>query len=326
MPLPLVPIVVGTAVRWIAIRAIPYVFRFLVRWLPTALRWGVRHAGTAVRWGLRAGRDALRWGVRRGGDALRWGLRAGRAAAGWGLRFAISIARFGMRLALPLIRLGRYLHSFRLVRWGLRLLRLLPGVTRMLGALGVIQDQITIKLQGGPRSSLKYLFKVAAGIAFGKVKRLVPAGGGFPNPFPPPVRIGVHYALERRELELVVIAEQSLIAATAFSGVGAVESLPVFSGPSMTSKAADWDFEFLVGAIKPVSLADLAGKVMLTDSPTCPDPITGVDGPSKSYRPTGDARSRGTLVRMVTAALANPVQQGPSTFGLPTEANRFTGG
>lgn len=197
----------------------------------------------------------------------------------------------------------------------------------MLGALGVIQDKISVKLTGGPRSNLKDLFRVGCAIAFSKVRRMVPAGAQL-NPFPAPVKIGVHYALERRELEVVMIAEQSLttIAITPIvGGIDKIDALPVFAGPSMTTTGEDWQFNFLAGLVTPTK-TELTGKVLLTDSPTSPDPMTGVDGITKNHRPTGDARSRGTLVRMVTAALAAPVQEGPSTFLLPTDDNRFTGG
>src|SRR6185295_3563599 len=51
--------------------------------------------------------------------------------------------------------------------------------------LGQLQDRIVITIKGGPQSDMKQLFRLAAAVAFGKINRLVAAGGRF-NPLPPP--------------------------------------------------------------------------------------------------------------------------------------------
>jgi hypothetical protein len=205
---------------------------------------------------------------------------------------------------------------------------LAPEAARIVGSLGALQDEITVHIRGGPRSNTKALFRLAASIAFGKVLRMVPAGGAG-NPLPPPGMMGVMYHLENREVTFILRMNQSVITATAFSGVDTLANLPVYAGPVMTAKGADMDFRPPVFGAPPgliIPPFGYKGKTLLTADPDGPDTETGIPGPTKNHRPSGDARSRGSLVRMLTAALASPAEVGPSTFVLPDDTNRFTGG
>jgi hypothetical protein len=208
------------------------------------------------------------------------------------------------------------------------------GAKRVSDQFGQIQDIITVTIKGGPRSDTRALFRLAASIAFGKVQRLVPAGGAG-NPLPPPGAIAVQYSLEKREVTFMLSLSRSIMTITTVGdGAAAIDALPVFSGPSMTTVGGNWDFlpatAPLAPALKPPNL-EFAGKTILTPDDPSPDPDpagggAGPLGPTKNHRPSGDARSRGSLVRMVTAALASPAETGPSTFVLPNDGNRFVGG
>lgn len=204
-------------------------------------------------------------------------------------------------------------------------------VVRLAGSLGALQDEITVHLRGGPRSTMDGLFRLAVSIAFGKVLRMVPAGGEG-NPLPPPGMMGIHYHLESRELTFILRLNQSVITATAFSGVDTLTNLPVFSGPSMTTVGGKRDFKPPVVAPPPgieLRATGFEGRTLLTADDRARDPRpfgAGDVGPTKNHRPSGDARSRGSLVRMLTAALASPAEFETATFDLPNNDNRFTGG
>ena len=247
-----------------------------------------------------------------------------------------------LRLAAGAGRLGRGVGNFVGRNATAENAGLLGSVKKLTDSLGTIQDQIVVTVTGGPRSDIKALFRLAASVAFGKVKRLVPAGGEL-NPLPPPGAIGVRYSIERREVTFVLRMNRSLATAcntVVGDGVREVGKLPVFAGPDNTAIGGKFDFKAtpppggLVGLIDgaiPLPELEFAGKTLLTPAVVSPDPNPtvvgpGETGPTKNPRPTGDARSRGSLVRMVTAALASPSETGPATFVLPTDANRFTGG
>lgn len=222
----------------------------------------------------------------------------------------------------------------------------LGDVKKNLNQLGTLQDQVVVRIAGGPGSNMQQLFRLAAAAAFAKVKRFVPAGSSF-NPLPPPGMIGIEYSATRKELVFILRMNRSLATATTVGtvfggGAAAIGKEPVFSGPSSTTIGANWDFNASLpglGATTRIPVPDLtqppsafAGKVLLTDEPNSFDPDPSQSAPTtfgktKHLRPQGDARSRGgALVLMVTAALTTPVQFGPSTFVLPNNSNRLTGG
>lgn len=248
-----------------------------------------------------------------------------------------AVGRSAMSLAGRALSWGRGVagRAGRFVgRNGLNILNGGANAAQVAGSLGQVVDEITVRISGGPRSESRALFRLAAAIAFGKVKRLVPAGGEN-NPLPPPGMIGIHYSVESREVMFILRLSQSIMTITTFGdGADAISALPVFAGPDMTTVGGAFDFRppTAPGAptIKPAVL-EFAGKTLLTDQTISPDPNPVIAGPgqmgiTKNHRPSGDARSRGMTIRMVTAALATPAETGPSTFNLPEDNNRFTGG
>lgn len=204
---------------------------------------------------------------------------------------------------------------------------------------GRINDQIIVTISGGPLSDMKTLHRLAVSIAFGKVRKLINAGE--PNFLGRlvslPGSITVVYSLERKAVTVVVQMDRSLNSIVDNSGLGVLENLPVFAGPKNDSVGGDWDLNPTVvdgkDLFKPVKLPTLPfnGKTVLSPFPTSrdPDPSKPGEGELKDtrhVRPVGDARSRESLVRMVTATLTGSAKKGPSTFDRPVNANRFTGG
>lgn len=208
--------------------------------------------------------------------------------------------------------------------------------------LGTLDDEIIVTVAGGPLSNKRQLYKLAAAVAFGVVKRLVPAGDPL-NPFAAPGSLGIEYDATTKEVTLILRLRRTLFAITApvaLGGAGQASALSqtaVFSGPDDFVVGGAWDFALNAGilGVKMPTL-EFAGKTILTDSPVVqsPDPRLPagasrvIDTPNP--RPSGDARSRGSLCWMVWQALANPAEgpegSGTHSYVLPNDANRFSGG
>jgi hypothetical protein len=200
---------------------------------------------------------------------------------------------------------------------------------------GFIEDEIVVQIAGNPRATKADVFKMAAALAFGTVKRLTPFGGLVGNP---PGAIAVEYDAAANEIVFILKFHRSLaMAITNPLGVK-VGDQPVFSGPREDYVGGEADFEVGAGLglirVNVIDLANFKGKTILTTNRTVSDPdptVPAAVGPlgniaTPNPRPSGDARSRGSLVALVTQTLATPSETGPTTFpAAPDFPSRFSG-
>jgi hypothetical protein len=114
------------------------------------------------------------------------------------------------------------------------------------------------------------------------------------------------------------------------------ETLPVLKGPADNYIGGSWDFSpFLLNQEEPLPFNN---QPILYASGTCPEPKPQDDGKGTTStnmiacpnpRPSGDLRSRGTLVSLVFSALSNPgttdLMQMPLSPN-PANDNSYAGG
>lgn len=203
--------------------------------------------------------------------------------------------------------------------------------------LGQIEDEVTVTVSGNPLSNKKQLYHLAAAVGFGLIERLVPAGGE-KNPLASPGLVAVEYDATTKEVSFVIRYSRNLITVATFgAGAAGLRRQPVYDGPKDVVVGAPWDFrtDLVTRVVSPT--LEFAGKTVLTDRSVTPDPnpailppIVPPNIPTGNPRPSGDARSRGSLIQLVWQALADPVEsfdgQGTHSYVLPTNANRFSGG
>ncbi|MBY0458529.1 MAG: hypothetical protein K2V38_14410 [Gemmataceae bacterium] len=231
---------------------------------------------------------------------------------------------------------------------------------------GYIEDQITVEVKGNPRSSKLTLYKLAAAAAFGLVKLYVPAGvevtlkalgigflGGVRDALlderqkkllarlavvPPPGAIILEHDASLNSVALHLFFRQSVLTANLISDDAFYRELPVLNGPADQVTGGLWQYR-IGGKNLPLPYA---GKAILTKDSIVPNPDPAAAGtPDERVRvntphprPSGDARSRGSLVRFVQAALARPSEFTSITFPTPPTAppggvaaeTRFSGG
>lgn len=203
-------------------------------------------------------------------------------------------------------------------------------------SLGMITDEMIVTIRGNKLASKSRLYKMAAALAFGQIQRMDSNTGRGVMPCPGLIMMENHlhdvcvtFTLRYTRSLATIMAVQSLnYIGTAIGGGASVtvsqflSRLPVFTGPDNDYSGGYWDFSNLLLSGVEFDLP-YSGKPILFQSSHSPDPNpnTGKSGisdfVSQNPRPMGDARSRGTLVSLVTAALSNP----GSTAGLTMPVN-----
>lgn len=201
---------------------------------------------------------------------------------------------------------------------------------RVWNSLGSIEDEVSVRVSYNPQANKQAVYYLAAAIGFGLVQRLTPKGFGF---VPPPGSIGIEYDAASNEVVFHLKYSSALATVLTFgAGGAALRNIPIYEGPkgNLQLKGGAWSFTGGAapgGVIGTVPDLPFTGKTTLARGYTCDDPL-GVDGTviTPDVRPSGDSRSRGSLVWLVSQALATPAGIPTVTYLSPTEQNRLIGG
>jgi hypothetical protein len=225
-------------------------------------------------------------------------------------------------------------------------------------SLGSLQDDVYVKVSGAPGASKSRLYFLAASIAFSLVKRLNPAvippaalgaligfgplgsvAGwfGVPGvPLPPPGAIGIEYDAAGNEVVFTIKYNQALASILVLgAGAAALNNIPLYKGPPQAVIGSAWGFAALpipggIGGIGGPALPVLEfNNQVAINGPTSAfagAALPLATDPTADVRPSGDSRSRGSLVWLVSQSLATPPTIATQTYLQPTPANKFTGG
>jgi hypothetical protein len=191
---------------------------------------------------------------------------------------------------------------------------------------GGLYDQVDVTVWGGPISDRRRLFRLAAAIAFGLVKRRGPVSAFIP----PPGSIAVEYdaadnyvtfSLKYNSTLFVMGVTSGVLSAPLFYGP---DDLPVLGGPAPTVRGGEWNFNgpaigstsFVgstgAGLLIAPTLEEMKDKVLITkESISSPPSLSAPPdslpaGPTISPRPHADYRSRGCWASLVYTALSTP--------------------
>lgn len=198
---------------------------------------------------------------------------------------------------------------------------------------GILEDSVTVRVVGGPGATKRRLTHLAASVAFGISHPLIPL---FFGAVPPPGSIGIEYDAAGNEIIFTVKFSRSLksVGLGGFAGgpgLDGIRSQAVFAGPPETFSGNGFIFRPPVpGGVAPPAL-EFDGRTVLTTAATCvnPDPAlprgAAAVVSTPNPRPTGDARSRGTLAWLVFQSLASPAETSTHTYPLPNNPDLFAG-